>query len=192
MTIDYKDIEFSLVHTSAYRFSNEYYYPLFFEYQKELREVAPDICDEPIETEEQCVKHKLATPHYYDCFIYYKKQIIGLICYQDINFLKDSKEPIMYIDHFYIKPEYRHTGLAKAAMSRFLNAKANGYVIFFFVLNNNQPAQRFWDKFLSQEHIEQINDERCLITAEVEGEDLRSIKHIIKVNLPYHFDTRLS
>lgn len=176
--INLNDIMILPILHSNNKFIGNQFYPLYCDYQRELRIVAPDINDEPIESEIECVHHACETYNYLDNFIFCKNEIVGLICFQNVDNLDDYKAPILYLDHLYIKPEFRRKGFAKAAIDKLLNTY-NKYHVFFYVLKNNAPAQSFWRHYTNQAYVRKIDDPRCLSNAEYDGETNNCDKFII-------------
>lgn len=150
------------------------FYNVYKRYQEELRMIDATIL-EPIESEENCIAHLDVTANYTDNVIYYGQNKIGIISYQRVNWLNDDKRPILYIDHFYILPEFRHTGLAQAAI-RVLFENNPQYIYFFYVLEANDNAINFWNSVLKENGLVKIKDDRC----HIDDEDEKS-KGMLKV-----------
>lgn len=159
------------------------YYQEYYKYQKELRQIDKTIQNDPIESEHDCIEHTNDCINYINNLIYSNGQIAGLINYQVVDFCYDDPEwfgqPILiYIDHFYIKPEFRNKGIGNAVFNK-LTHKYNDAVFYFYVLKNNYNAILFWDKVITKNKMKIIEDHRCRNSGE---EELlkEGIKYIIR------------
>ena len=154
------------------------FYSLYYPYQQELRIIDNGIT-EPIETETECIVHVDNYQGYTDNVITYNDKEIGIISHQNIDWLDDGQAPLLYIDHLYIKPEYRHQGIATCAMMDLIN-KYSKHTIYLYVLKKNKSAKQFWHKLVETANNPKLiyaNDERCMVRDETEA--LRTCKKII-------------
>ena len=143
------------------------FYKTYHEYQRELRLIDGDI-NYPIESETECIAHLSKCDGYIDYAIYYGDKKIGIVSYQNVNWLDDGKAPILYIDQLYIMPEFRRNHFGSLVFKKILDS-FKGYVIFFEVIACNDVAVKFWNNSVKENKCIFINDNRC--TVKVKPED---------------------
>lgn len=146
------------------------YYQMYYEYQKELAYATNDLkIIKEIQSETELITHyNRGGGSYTDNLVFTNNKAIGLICYQVVDWLEDNKPIIIYIDHFYIRKEYQHKGYGTKLLNT-ISKKYKKAVIYFYVLKDNNPAQKFWPKAIEKNKMIRIRDDRCEIEQEEEA-----------------------
>ena len=150
-----------------------HFYDMYYEHQKEFRDLEYVDKNEPIETEEQCIEFfRNCEDSYVNNIIYVDKNPIGFISFQLIDWLDDGKPAMLYIDHLYIKKQYRQLGFGTLTITSILKElKSQGAEdthIFFYILKKNKGAHEFWDKIMEKLKLRHIEDDRCKVGQEEE------------------------
>ncbi len=79
-----------------------------------------------------------------------------------------------YIGEFYIRPEYRESGIATAVFDMIIDsAESHRLDISYFCLNDNKKAQRLWDRILLIHGYEDRLSRGNICTALAENPDCR-------------------
>lgn len=162
-----------------------HFYDMYYEHQKEFRDLEYVDKNEPIESEQDCIKffNEMEDSQYCNNIIYVDKNPIGFISFQIIDWLEDEKPVIIYIDHLYIKKEYRQLGFGTLTIASVLRELykqgAEDAHIFFFILKKNEIAHKFWDKTIEKLQLRHIEDDRCVVAQEEEF-NKEGDKYIIK------------
>ena len=153
------------------------FYKYYYDYQKELRIIDNDISF-PIESETGCIAHLNKCDNYVDNIIFCNNTPVGIVCYQNVDFLGDGLAPILYIDHFYIFPDFRRKGIGTEAVKAILKPFRK-HIVYLCTIDVNKPANHFWSSVLPLLGLFKTDDNRCYIDRKP-GDNSNYIDYIYK------------